>query len=472
MNKLQIFRSIKRTILIKIAKYYKNKKDYLTASVFYKKILSTKEKNKYIEEAFEYVNLLYKMNEYEKALKEIHYIFNTYDGIDTKFINLCANIYYNYAKNLYKNKDLAGTLEIIEEAKDKYNIFNYKLLVLRASALMRLKRFLEADESFKKAIEINPNKPYTHYLLGILSIFRKRWYEAEISLMNAKALGYSTPKFYNRLGEVYFQMGKYENAIEAYQNAADLWSEKVKAHVTIADIYYMIGLSYEKINNKEMSKKFYAKTLENDEKNNSNELGIGVFHQKYKQYDLAAKSYSAMQSGESLYRSAMIYEKLGENEIAEQLYKKVLKIDVTKAKFHFRLANLYETKGEYEKAALNYRNAIARKSNFDPQWYLKFLGVLNKLGHNEEYSAVLKEANIVVDYVNSVYRNGKNKMSRQMRYNIFYNQLALSEKMVVFESSTGNRIAGNPLAIFEYMLNDIRFGDYTFIWSINRHESI
>src|SRR5690625_6674936 len=108
MNKLQIFRSIKRTILIKIAKYYKNKKDYLAASVFYKKILNTKEKNKYIEEAFEYVNLLYKMNEYEKALKEIHYIFNTYDGIDTKFINLCANIYYNYAKNLYK-KDRKST---------------------------------------------------------------------------------------------------------------------------------------------------------------------------------------------------------------------------------------------------------------------------------------------------------------------------------------------------------------------------
>src|SRR5690625_114686 len=59
-----------------------------------------------------------------------------------------------------------------------------------------------------------------------------------------------------------------------------------------------------------------------------------------------------------------------------------------------------------------------------------------------------------------------------MRYNIFYNQSALSEKMVVFERSTGNRIARNPLSIFDYMLNDIRFGDYTFIWSINRHESI
>src|SRR5690625_423345 len=389
MNKLQIFRSIKRTILIKIAKYYKNKKDYLTASVFYKKILNTKEKNKYIEEAFEYVNLLYKMNEYEKALKEIHYIFNNYDDIDTKFINLCANIYYNYAKNLYKNKDLAGTLEIIEEAKDKYNISNYKLLVLRASALMRLKRFLEADESLGKAIEINPNKPFSHYLQGISFISQKRWYEAEISLLNAKELKYSTPKFYNRLGETYFQMGKFDKAIEAYKSAAKLWNDKIKAHVTIADIYYMIGLSYERLNENSKFKVFYDKAINNDIKNNSKELGIGVFHQKYKQYDLAIQSYSVMDSAEPLFRLAMLYEMMGNKDKAEVTYKKVLSVNKVYAKYFFRLGALYDAKQQSKAASPYYTQAIARQTSLNAQWYLKLLNALWKSNNMREYDIVL-----------------------------------------------------------------------------------
>src|SRR5690625_157768 len=100
------------------------------------------------------------------------------------------------------------------------------------------------------------------------------------------------------------------------------------------------------------------------------------------------------------------------------------------------------------------------------------LGVLIILGYSEEISKVLKAAQIVVEYVIGVYRNGKNKMPRRIRYNIFYNQTTVEKNTVLFESTSGNRVSGNPLAIFKYMLNDIRFESYTFIWCVNRHEII
>src|SRR5699024_7170181 len=81
--------------------------------------------------------------------------------------------------------------------------------------------------------------------------------------------------------------------------------------------------------------------------------------------------------------------------------------------------NLYENKGNFEKAAFYYEQAIARNDHYDSQWYLKLLAVLYKHGDMTKYEHVLKEANIVADYVNTVYRNGKKKMSLQMRLTMF-----------------------------------------------------
>src|SRR5699024_1977938 len=89
-----------------------------------------------------------------------------------------------------------------------------------------------------------------------------------------------------------------------------------------------------------------------------------------------------------------------------------------------------------------------------------------------KYEHVLKEANIVADYVNTVYRNGKKKMSLQMRFKMFYEKMQVNKKLVLFESATGYRITSNPLAMFEQMIHDERFEDFTFVWSINDYELI
>ena len=51
----------------------------------------------------------------------------------------------------------------------------------------------------------------------------------------------------------------------------------------------------------------------------------------------------------------------------------------------------------------------------------------------------------------------------------------VDDKTIIFSCFNGNSYADSPRAIYEYMLNDERFNDYTFVWAfkdINKHENI
>src|SRR5699024_7924193 len=259
-----------------------------------------------------------------------------------------------------------------------------------------------------------------------------------------------------------------ENAIEAFKKAVDLWTyNSAKAKTTTADLYYKIGLCYEKLNDNIKSEDYYNLAIQKDEKHSSDLFGIGIFHDKNKEYDLAIQAYENHNTADSLFKLAMLYEKFEDIDKAEKYYKKTLDLNNVHAEYHFRLANLFEGKENYEEAAFYYEQALARKDNYDSQWYLKLLSVLHKCDDREKYAVVLKEANIFNDYVNTVYRNGKKKMGLQMRFKMFYEKMPINKKLVLFESATGYRITSNPLAMFEQMLRDERFKDFTFVWGIN-----
>lgn len=267
-------------------------------------------------------------------------------------------------------------------------------------------------------------------------------------------------------------MNHFADASQAYQQAASMWSSNVKSPLTISELHYLAGLASERTGDIKASQVFYDEALACDEKYQSETLGIGVFHQIYKQYDLAIKAYHEKEAAEPLYRLALLYEKLNDKEKAITTYKKVLFINQVQSKYHFRLGICYESTGNYEQAAVCFRQAIARNNDHNLQQYLKLLNVLDIIGETDEYRQVLNEANIVTDYVNSAHRNGNSRMSRQVRYNMFRDNYTLVSKTVLFESMSGNRVSGNPLAIFKSMLEDDRFKDYTFIWTVNNYSVV
>lgn len=418
------FSFIKKNLLIAIAKIYKHKRQHDVAAIFYGKAL------------------------------------DNHDG-------LRASLYYEYAYVLYATKKFEQALEQINYAIDTSQKSYSKYIVLRAQIQIKLKQFAKAEKDLQQSLAINYEKSITHYLLGISLIFQEKWYQAKEALMTAEQLGYHTAKFYHRLGQASFELEHFSYAAGAYEQAASMWSSTVDSHLTISELYYLVGLSNERMGATEESQVFYDKALAYDEKLNRAQLGIGVLHHTYSQYDLAIKAYAGMDEAEPLHQLAILYEQLGDAEKAISTNKKVLSLDQVPSKYHFSLGSCYETIGNYQAAADYYRQAILRRSDYNHQWHVKLLNALHKSGDTKAYEQTLAEANFVADYVNKVYDNDRTKMSRAMRYNTFYDNRQIVEKTVLFESMSGNRVSGNPLAIFKHMLEDDRFNDYTFIWAVN-----
>ncbi|MFD2750940.1 CDP-glycerol glycerophosphotransferase family protein [Virgibacillus siamensis] len=509
----------KKRILIGFGRLYKDKGQYSVAEIFYTKALGTNNLDLNPSQYYEYGYVLYKVNKFNQALEQIKNAIDasTEEDDNRKFVDFRAKIYYKYAQKLFNDKKFKQALEQIKNAINtktdddsnkeftdfheliyfKYTrklfeekkflqaleLIDYvlgttnknnkaKYLSLRGEINIQLKRFVESEDNLRQSIELNPEKASTHYILGVALVLQKKWYKAKESLMIAKELGFTTAKFYIRLGQTNFELDRFADAAEAYQQASNMWERKIEPIITFSEVHYKAGLSFERMGNLKESQYFYDRAIAHDKKYNSEQLGIGVFHHSYNQYDLAIKSYNQIEKAEPLFRLAMLYEKLGDREKAISSYKRALSLDQTRSKYHFRIAVCYETTGNFKDAVVYYKQAIARSSNYNHQWYLKLLNALHKSGDTKEYEHVLYDANLIVDYVNNVYRSGNNKMPRRMRYNIFYEKLQLAEKTVLFESMAGTRVSGNPLAIFKYMLEDDRFKDYTFIWTVNNYDIV
>lgn len=429
-KRINIFQPIKKSGLIAIARLYKHKGQYDIATIFFKKAL------------------------------------------DEKIRRSRPFRYYEYAYVLLENKNYKKALEEINHAIHKSKKNHSKYFVLRAQIYIKLKRYMNAEYDLHYAINIEDDNSLALYVLGVVLILQKKWHHAEEALLRAQKLGYASAKFYHRLGQVRFHMNRFAEAAEAFNQAARIWDSNVKSPLTVSELYYLAGLSCERDGNTDESHAFYTEALARDVQYNSGIFGIGVFHHIYKQYDLAIHAYAEIEGNEPIYRLAVLYDKLGETDQVIAAYKKVLHINQVSPKYHFKLGLSYETIGKYKKAAVCFRRAINRNNNHDTQWYVKLLHMLEKSGDTEEYKRVLHEATIVPDYANSVYRNGNNKMTRHARYNMFRNKLSLVPKTVLFESMSGNRVSGNPFAIFQFMLKDEQFQEYTFIWTVNSYDVI
>src|SRR5699024_10263265 len=107
-------------------------------------------------------------------------------------------------------------------------------------------------------------------------------------------------------------------------NYMDLIGENVKSPLETADLYYLTGVAWERAENTSEKKQFYLQALEKDEKQNSHLLGIGVFHERFQQHDLAIAAYQTEKTAESLYRLGMLYEKYRDITKAVDVYEHLL----------------------------------------------------------------------------------------------------------------------------------------------------
>lgn len=134
-------------------------------------------------------------------------------------------------------------------------------------------------------------------------------------------------KLQNYYGEIYLSQKEFKKGIEVYTNALKYYSEK-------CEIYYNLGICYSRINDFDIARKCFQKTVE---------LNDDMYLAYYR-----------------LGQIALLYRDF---EVAEENFAKSL-YNEKESKAYFELAKIHIMKNQKEKAILDINNAMKIDSNY------------------------------------------------------------------------------------------------------------
>ena len=244
-------------------------------------------------------------NNNENIIDEVIEVLKEYikkDKNNTKALTLLGRAYYSNRDNKKAEKQFRKVL-LINPNDDKalyYKAANY------IYCFSRNENYNEALKLIKKAIELNANDSAYWYILGYINYKNENYYaaieyaEKAVKLNKSYVFDYDNYLEYylTVIGESYFKLGKYDEAIEVFK-------EIIKLPLHDESDFMYLGLSY-------FEKKEYDKAIENYEKVleiNNRYWGA----ENINPIDALAKSYMA----------------LGEYQKGIEVYKKYIKKDVS-----------------------------------------------------------------------------------------------------------------------------------------------
>lgn len=209
-------------------------------------------------------------------------------------------------------------------------------------------RFSEFEESFKKAIELNPKNGMGYAELARFYKEQGRFSESEKSFKKAIELDSENDMAYTQLAWFYKEQGRFSEPEESFKKAIELNPEDGRLYAELAWLYREQGRFSE-------SEKLFKKAIEFDPKNEMGYVELAQFYREQNKLSLS-----------------------------EELLKKAIELNHKNGRVYAELEILYEEMGkpklarEYSKkadeAGLNYYNPITIAN------YHKLKDILDKRG--------------------------------------------------------------------------------------------
>jgi tetratricopeptide (TPR) repeat protein len=331
------------------------------------------------------------------------------------------------ARCYYKTGNLVESEKHLEEAiqQDRKNTQAMNLL---GRVLIALKKYGEAEETFRKSLEIEPINIETKY--GLADLYRARGdYETAIRIYDEILKVYPQEVWtYLYLGTSYTEMGQLERAGGFFRKAASLDSESVWTHINLARHYNKMGV-YHSGSDSAVSKRFFdasiyeadtALVIEKSQIEAHRILASVYFFNKDFKKALEFYKNIAFYGGAdylTYYVMGYSYEMLGDLKNAEKNYTKALSMriddEVTRfrlenillslyreelsrdnravlSQFHFSKGGFYQDKHVSRKAFLQYKRAI-QLDPLDPEKRLKLADLMRADSYYEMYIDELKK---------------------------------------------------------------------------------
>ncbi len=204
--------------------------------------------------------------------------------------------------------------------------------MLKANALIQLKKPLEAEKELLKLIVINPNNPSAFNSLGMIKAGLKKLDDAYGFFMTAYEKSNQSLEVFLQLVRVHVAKKEYNKALSMCEKQLPLVKDNKRDK---AVIYHIQGQVYAAMKEPERVKEFYNKAIETDPE--------------------FVEPYNAL---------AKIHMANKDMKMAFDLYSSVLKINPDNPFSHMMIGIIYDKEKKYNQAAEHYQKAIDIDANY------------------------------------------------------------------------------------------------------------
>lgn len=336
---------------------FQKNEQYETAEKWYQKAIEREPKK-----LAGYLNLGYLYRDWKKWSQAEQAFY--------KVLELDANTFDAYWELgwLYQNQEQwEKALDAFEKSLPLRPEWEQYVLDAISKMQEKLGRPEAAEASLLEALRLNPDDSQTtDSLHAIVDKWKKSpgWqYALELlqKMRDLKGEAYEA-EFHNRLGIVYYENVKYDQAIEHYKKAL-----LIRPNDAIQN--ENIGLAFEAAGRLQEAEAAYNRAVMNAPSDPIPHNRLGIFYYNIKQYDKAIPSYQTaiqLQPDYAVYHNnlALAQEFGGHLAEAEKAYQKAIELDAENAGYYNDLGVYYNNRGRYEDAIVQYQKAIALQSDF------------------------------------------------------------------------------------------------------------
>ena len=239
---------------------------------------------------------------------------------------------------------------------------NIKQLYQQGNAARSAGKYSQAEEIWRKVLQLNPNDAQAHYNLG-QALNRQNKLDAAIAAYR-KAIQIN-PKYYyahNGLGNALYYQKKLEEAIAAYQKA-------IKIDSSNPDAYVNLGNALEAQNKLDEAIAAYRKAIQLNPKEADTYYSLGNALKAQNKLDEAIAAYRKVIQLNP--KEADTYYSLGialyaQNKLDEAIatYRKAIQLNPKDAYAYNRLGLFFQEQGKLKEATEQFKKSIALDSNY------------------------------------------------------------------------------------------------------------
>ena len=294
----------------------------------------------------------------------------------------------NSVMELFSNGNYEKALKTLSFLMETYPN-NSLLFNIKGACYAGLGQLENAVKSYKKAVLINPKYSKAHYNLGGAFHEIGALDDSVKSYLKSLSIDPDYAEAHNNLGNVYRQKKLLDKAVNSYTSAININPDYLEAH-------YSIGLVFQDLGQTDLMISHIKKviTIKPDFAEAHNNLGVALKRNgKLDDAILSYKNALAIQPNniEAYNNLGNVFKEKGLIDQSIRSYKAALQINPNLMLLNINLGNAYKELGQLDDAISSYEKAISIDSN-NSEAYNNLGIVLNKIGRADDAIASYEKA--------------------------------------------------------------------------------